>query len=290
MFKKIQSNLQAMMGSARISPTALYTGETWVRHGRSFPELVTPVGGLFYTAMAPVMASSRLLGGPTLQDFLLARHDLIDLQLENHIQQHPNTLVLELACGMSPRGLRMTARHPELRYIEADLPDMAARKAATLRSALRGNPLHQVVPIDAFAEDGELSLSRLFESLPADRPVMVLAEGLLNYFSRDQLELLVRNLARCFAERPGSVFVSDLHFSGHNSGLLAEVFKRALATFVRGRVHLHYQDEAEMQSRLTSLSMRLESLKPSDHAGQLASCQARYADLVRVIRVSPQCV
>ncbi|HEX6987324.1 MAG TPA: hypothetical protein VF170_18245, partial [Planctomycetaceae bacterium] len=65
-------------GSAAISPTAHYTGETWVRNGLSHPQLETWQGRLFHRMFALPMAASRTLGGPTLEGGLLARHRIID--------------------------------------------------------------------------------------------------------------------------------------------------------------------------------------------------------------------
>jgi hypothetical protein len=56
----------AVTGPEAISPTAHYTGETWVRNGLSHPELETWQGRALHRALALPFAASRALGGPTL--------------------------------------------------------------------------------------------------------------------------------------------------------------------------------------------------------------------------------
>ena len=65
-------------GSGAVSPTAHYTGETWVRSGLSHPELATWQGRALHRALVLPIAASRTLGGPTLDGLLLARHRIID--------------------------------------------------------------------------------------------------------------------------------------------------------------------------------------------------------------------
>ena len=77
-------------GSTRISPTALYTGQTWQAHGLGHPALSPELGALpgrvAYAASEAVFTPVRWAGGPTLTAFLLARHRIIDALLERAIE------------------------------------------------------------------------------------------------------------------------------------------------------------------------------------------------------------
>src|SRR3989339_853852 len=107
-----------------ISPTAHYTGNVWLQHGLSHPAFATLQGQAFYYALKAPMAMAKGFGAPTLETFLLARHRLIDLQLENAIASGEITQIIEIAAGLSPRGWRFASRHRErITYIEADLVD-----------------------------------------------------------------------------------------------------------------------------------------------------------------------
>jgi hypothetical protein len=73
-------------GSAAVSPTAHYTGETWVRNGLSHPQLATWQGRVLHRGCALPFAVSKRLGGPTLEGPLLARHRIIDSILDDLIR------------------------------------------------------------------------------------------------------------------------------------------------------------------------------------------------------------
>ena len=143
-----------------ISPTAHYTAEVWARHGLSHPALTTAAGRVLHAASRVPMSASSAAGGPTLESFLLARHRLIDHLLEREIAAGRVSQVLEVACGLSPRGWRFARRHGDaIDYVEADLPAMAARKREALAAAGTLGERHRVVDIDALRDEGPLSLA-----------------------------------------------------------------------------------------------------------------------------------
>src|SRR3954468_5152033 len=170
---------------ASIGPTAFYTGEVWARHGMSHPELSRVEGRVMHAFTAPTFMVSKLLGGPTLDGMLLGRHRVIDAMLDQAIADGRVGQVLEVAAGMSPRGWRFTESHPDLPYVEADLPEMAARKRDALprvgragahlpgRAPRKGEALarigrpatHRVVELDALAKDGPRSMSAVADGL-----------------------------------------------------------------------------------------------------------------------------
>ena len=138
MVKKLASQ---WLSAARISPTALYTGQVWQTTGRSIPELKSMPASALHLALAPSMFVSRSFGGPTLEDFLLARHDLIDHHLTELIESGKVTQIIEIAAGLSPRGSRFVERYGDkITYIEADLPGMVAQKKKIAGHAPKGLP------------------------------------------------------------------------------------------------------------------------------------------------------
>src|SRR5919202_1822100 len=136
-----------------ISGTAHYTGHVWVRNGLSHPELATWEGHLAWAAVAPSMTAIRVLGGPTLEAMLLARHRIIDALLAAAIEDGRVAQVVEVACGMSPRGWRFAQRYGErVTYVEADLPAMAARKRRALERMGTASEHHRTVELDALRD------------------------------------------------------------------------------------------------------------------------------------------
>lgn len=272
--------------SVRISPTAHYTAEVWWRNGLSDPRLTGLEGRAFHAAVTPAMKASQRLGGPTLEAFLLARHRLIDHHLKAAIDSGYVSQVVELACGLSPRGLRFAQQYGDrITYIESDLPGMAAMKARRLGLGEGGH--HQVRTLDALAFSGPGSLSELFAELDPKEGTAVITEGLINYFPQVAVMDLWRNIARSLRVFPRGLYLSDIHCRAENSGMLVNTFTAALSVFVRGRVGLLFKDTGDAQAQLLRCGFEeAEVHRPSDWKAQVPDCGAKWADLVGVIHAS----
>jgi O-methyltransferase involved in polyketide biosynthesis len=228
-----------------ISPTAHYTGAVWQRRGLSHPALSTAAGRAMYWSLWPAMQASRALGGHALEEFLFARHLLIDRQLERAIEAGGVTQVIEIAAGMSPRGWRFAKRYGDrITYIETDLPEMAASKSAALREAGLLGPRHRVEVLDALAADGQRSLSALAAGLDTSGGVAIVTEGLLTYLEHEAVLDLWRRCAEAIAAFPSGLMLSDLHLGSENKGVTMAVGARLLSVFVRGNVEMHFEDRA----------------------------------------------
>ena len=279
---------EAPRGSDSISPTAHYTGQVWARNGLSPPELATAAGRLSFNSLRPAMAISSALGGPTLEQFLLARHRLIDHLLEQAIAAGRVSRVLEVACGMSPRGWRFARRFGErITYVEADLPAMARRKRDALERAGSLTDHHRVAEIDALAEEGEISIGGVVAGLEGDGGLGAITEGLLSYLDRDGVTGLWGRIATALRRAGGGSYLSDIHLSDENQGALSAGFLRALSVFVRGRVELHFRDEEEALGTLAEAGFATAVLhRPADFSSSI-EVSGRGADLVRVIEARP---
>jgi O-methyltransferase involved in polyketide biosynthesis len=272
--------------SDSISPTAHYTGYTWFAHGLSHPALVTPQGWFMYTALRPMYCVATLTGAPTLQAFLLARHRVMDLLLQKAIEEGRVGQVIEVAAGLSPRGWRFKKRFGNrIRYIEADLPDMADRKRALLKHAGLLTPGHDVVALDALADDGPLSLKALADTLDPAKGTAIITEGLLNYFDTASVLGMWARFGKVLARFPHGVYLSDIHLSeGRNKSAGVGAFKVLLSAFVKGRVHLHFDNEVMAATELRHAGFELADLHQARHfAGALDVNLAPGANAVRII-------
>ena len=238
-------------GSEAISPTAHYTGHVWFRNGLSHPELATSQGRLLFEAVRPTMALSGVLGGPTLEAYLLGRHRAIDERLKQAIEHRGATQVIEVGCGLSPRGWRFTNRYGDrLTYVEADLPEMAARKRGSLERMGSLSERHRVEELDALRDRGPGSLAQLTATLDRGQPLVIVTEGLLSYFERDQVLDMWNRFAETLSGFPSGRYVSDLHLSGDARGPHVRAFRAMLSGFVRGPVELHFGDVGEATAAL----------------------------------------
>jgi O-methyltransferase involved in polyketide biosynthesis len=230
-------------GSDAISPTAHYTGHVWGRNGLSHPTLSTFQGRVFFDALAPAMFASRTLGGPTLEGMLLARHRIIDRLLATAIDDGRVSQVIEVACGMSPRGWRFVQRYGEaLTYVEADLPEMAERKRRALEEAGSLGESHRVVALDALSDEGPESLAAVAEPLDRAGGLAIITEGLLTYFDQADVLGMWRRFARELARFSHGLYLADMRLDEPRPAP-ERVFSALLSAFVMGRVHTHFPSE-----------------------------------------------
>ena len=125
------------------------------------------------------------------------------------IESLGSTRVLELASGLSFRGLDRAARRADVIYVDTDLPEMVATKADLVRrlhpEPLRGtllvNPLNAVEP-EAF----RASVDRL--PLAA---IAVVQEGLLMYLDEAEKAALATNVRAALLGRGGAWVIADVY-------------------------------------------------------------------------------
>lgn len=239
-----------MPRSSRVSPTAFATGMVWERAGLSPPGWVPQDGHtvdrLFQTMSRGVTRTT----GFSFNSWLLARHRAIDAVLEQAVVASRVQTVIELAAGFSGRGLRFCQRHPELRYLETDLPHMVRLKRA---HAAGCTPLPAALGaqvIDVSRAGGDGSLAELLTRLPPDQGVAVVTEGLMNYLPGPVADGLWRQIAtglRRFTR--GGLYVADSYFPAQAHPAMA-LLGLALVGFTRGRLHSHLWHPRQGTARL----------------------------------------
>jgi O-methyltransferase involved in polyketide biosynthesis len=270
--------------SARISPTAHYTGQVWFKNGLSDPAFATAEGERLHKLLWALNAGSRALGGPTIDGMLLARHRLIDHLLETAIEAGEVRQVIEVAAGLSPRGWRMTRRYPELRYVEADLPAMAARKREILGRAAPVGAGHEVVEIDALADAGPTSIAAIAERLDPARGAAIITEGLLGYFPGDAVVKMWRRFAAVLRRHPHGLYLADLTLRADARGVSSAVFRAAISTFVRGNVYTDFDDEAQATRELEIAGFARATLhRPLEFSHLIGDVEPAGARRVRII-------
>ncbi|GHF82168.1 O-methyltransferase involved in polyketide biosynthesis [Amycolatopsis bartoniae] len=233
-------------GAEAISPTGHYTGYVWVRHDLAPRELATAEGRLLFHALEPAMRLGRLLGQPTFEGLLVARHRMLDVLLAGAIERGEVGQVIEIAAGLSARGWRFTRRY-DVTYVEADLPRMASRKRELLER-LGGGP--RVTTVDALADDGPDSIGALADTLDPSVGTAIVTEGLLNYFDREAVSGMWARFADVLRRFPNGAYFADVVLRPGARSPAARLGTELLQALVRGRVHLHYESELEAADAL----------------------------------------
>jgi O-methyltransferase involved in polyketide biosynthesis len=203
-----------------------------------------------FESLRPINAVSTTLGGPSLESYLLARHRAIDALLDKAINEHGVTQVIEVAAGLSPRGWRFTQRYGDrLTYIEADLPGMTARKRRALQQMASLNDRHRVVEVDALRDRGPTSISAVAADLDHESGLAIITEGLLGYLDTESVDGIWRRFARTLSGFASGRYISDLHLGSVQNAQI-RAFRAALSVFVRGQVHLHFDNAQQAEGAL----------------------------------------
>jgi O-methyltransferase involved in polyketide biosynthesis len=127
------------------------------------------------------------------------------------ITQRGITQILEVAAGLSPRGLAMTEK-PDVVYVVTDLPEILDQAKAIAEAILArlnsSRPNLHFETANALSRESLLRASMVFVS---DRPVAIVTEGLLPYLNREEKTVLARNIHEILSRYPGVWIASDVH-------------------------------------------------------------------------------
>ncbi|MDQ8036094.1 MAG: class I SAM-dependent methyltransferase [Pedobacter sp.] len=270
--------------TSSISFTAHYTGYVWQHYGLSEPAFATAQGRTYYALLRPFEYLARHIIGSDIKTTLLQRHFLIDRELEKRIAENPQTQVLEIACGLSPRGHRFTRKHPELVYVEADLPGMVTRKRALLSSLNSLHARHRIT-ICNILENGNDSLEAVIarEFDPA-LPLIIITEGLVNYFDLPTISGVWQRMAAVLKKFPQGLYLTDVYpeVQEHRFAGLIRAANQSLRVASRSRFSLHFRNSQEMVQHLSTLGFSAVTVFNPDKEASAAP-RAQGGAIVRVI-------
>lgn len=271
--------------TSSISFTAHYTGYVWHHHGLSAPAFVTAQGRLFFTLLRPFEYLARQLVGSNIQTTLLQRHALIDRELDTLIQAHPNLQILEIACGLSPRGYRYSQRYPHITYVEADLPGMVARKQPLLSQLNSLNTRHRLRSCNILESHSADSLEAVVaQEFSTDKPLVIITEGLVNYFDLALISRVWQRMAQLLKAFPLGLYLTDIYpeVNGHRFAGLIRSANQSLRVVSRSRFMLHFANDHAMQQHFLAQGFRQATVFNPDQETALP-VQAKGGAIVRVI-------
>jgi O-methyltransferase involved in polyketide biosynthesis len=266
-----------------VSASALYTCGVWTWAGLAGAHLLAcrPANVVFGATTLVLAIPTAILRKPRLRESLVQRHLMID-----HLARGA-PVVLELAAGLSARGVRMSS-DPDVTYTEVDLPATMSYKRRLLARAHEGQavlarPNLSLIEADVLAAD----LTSLCRAKPG-APLVVIVEGLFMYLSADAQRSLWQRIRGLFDRRPGTLIFDLVPFVeqgertafGRALGWMQRRASRGVG-FVRDRRTRH-----DIARELTELGFAVEMLEPRDvPAGwQLPHLDARTQQLVFVCR------
>jgi O-methyltransferase involved in polyketide biosynthesis len=129
------------------------------------------------------------------------RYKSIDAVLEDHDAAN----IIELASGVSPRGLIWT-RDPSCHFLETDLSEILSEKIAITTRILGEESRRNLrwLRVDATNQEQVLAAEEAFNR----GPIAIINEGLLPYLTHAEKAVVGRNILRLLKERSGSVWIT----------------------------------------------------------------------------------
>lgn len=123
------------------------------------------------------------------------RSVVFDQMIGEFLSKHDDATVLQLACGLDSRAVRMDWHRPGVRWIDVDVPDVVAirRQMPHLKPAAPAD--YTLLAAWAGRDDGWL------DTVPNDRPTLIVAEGLMMYLPRAEANHLIARLVTRFGGR-----------------------------------------------------------------------------------------
>jgi len=216
---------------------------------------------------------------------LKQRHSILDSHLKELIEQHPSLQVLEIACGLSPRGWWFRQHYPNITYRELDLPDMAATKQAALQQ-IESN-VDEVLSVDLFTD----AFAAAFEVFDPQRPLVIISEGLINYFEKPMLQQLIQAIANYGQNFKELHYLTDIYPEPTQNKLATIIWNssRLLKWMSRSAFSFHFKNPAEVENFFQEAGFnQVEVLQPKQFFEQatLENTQQHLGDLVWVIQAS----
>lgn len=185
------------------------------------------------------------------------------------------TQVLELASGVSLRGLEMT-RDPSFCYVETDLPVLTEEKSALVAELRQRHHLPDhgnlhVVAANAL-DAGDLAAAA--ERLRPGARTAIVTEGLLPYLSREEMEMVARNVRDLLGRFPGAWITPDFPIRA-DVGDVSE-WQRRFREIIAGATERRMYDNAfadtdELAAFLARLGLTAEMKMQADFAPDLVS-------------------
>ena len=227
-----------------ISFTAHYTGYIWYSMGISHPVFATSKGKFLAKVLHPLESWAEKHVGGSMRTTLKQRHSIIDDQLTQLIQQHPDLQILEIACGLSPRSWNVRQKFPQINYRELDLPDMAKIKTQALQKLDSEAP--EVLTADIFTHDFE----KIFHTFDSKHPLVIISEGLINYFDKTLLNKLLQGMTEYGQDFTELYYLTDIYPEPVKNKLANFIWSssKLLKVMSRSSFTFHFINPPEVQS------------------------------------------
>jgi O-methyltransferase involved in polyketide biosynthesis len=286
MSAKDSNTVSSSINSTALSSTALYTAYVWQHNNLATIQLAQSKGFLYYQLLRPFNWLARTIKGVDLETILLQRHQIIDSILEREIESGRIKQVVELAAGFSPRGSSFVSRYGashQLQYIETDLaPQIAMKKSLIIEKSKVDEKRHFFIPVDAFAKDG---FAELKKTLDPNLGTAIISEGLLNYFSTEQVSELWIKIQDFLSHFSTGIYLADTQTRAESfDHPLAKMIVSLIRQASKSPFYHHYSGADELKTKLLDFGFsKVEIIMPKDKKESLHLPGTSQKDMVNII-------
>jgi O-methyltransferase involved in polyketide biosynthesis len=186
--------------------------------------------------------------GPDGAISMAMRAKILDDWTRTFIEKHPDSVILNLGCGLDSRVFRVDPP-PQIRWFDVDFPDVIEIRQRVYPPRDEG---YRMIGASV-TEPGWL------EEVPRDRPAMIVAEGLMPYLPSEEAPKMVARLAAHFP-------TGELAFDGYGRlGLkMLRITPQVRAT--GAEVHWALDDPHALEREVPGLRLVNEKIQ-NDPAG-----------------------
>ncbi len=154
--------------------------------------------------------SSRGFGN---RNIIVVRAKQLDEWTKEFLALHPDSIVLNLGCGLDSRVERIRPLFPKVGWYDVDYPEVIKERMAFFSD----EPGYQMVA-------SSITDSAWLDQLPRDRPVVVVADGVLEYLSETEVKSLLGRLTDHFLSGQISFDVMNSYAQEQGRARLKEAF------------------------------------------------------------------
>jgi len=178
-----------------------------------------------------------------LNDIFVWRQHLSE-KFDKKIAKEQPGQIIDLGAGYSLRGFNLCVKNSDLVYIDSDFNYVISRKKRIMDSLCEkeGIPfpknLH-FVAIDVLHDSIPVKVGNLLET---GKETLIIAEGLISYFSMPELQSFFSQIQNTFTQFPLASFYSSEKFADPK-GFLYKIVRKGLAFATQSQKSHQFKDE-----------------------------------------------
>jgi len=191
------------------------------------------------------------------------------LTINQAVESRDYRNVLEIAVGLSPRGLVMTT-NPDVTFVASDLKRMIGIHEREVRRVLKDSSEersnYHFREVDVLEEDQIRAAIEVFDS----KPVAVISEGFFPYLSKDQKSRAFGNIWRTLRSSGGALIACDITTKSRIKGYMNagpeidRVIKAISGSTSRDLYENSFDDEAELERMIQGVGFVSTRLSQED--------------------------